>query len=150
MKKILIIYGTLSGNTELVADKISELLETKYEITLEKVENSNVLDIFNNDICILACPTYGNGILLPYFIPFYKKLQTTDLKNKDFAIIGLGDFKYDMDYHLESINILENVIKKNNGKLISDPLRISMSPLKLMNTLIPKWIENLIRNIEKS
>lgn len=149
MKRILIIYATLSGNTEIVCTKVLSVLEKKgFKVDMKKVEKTNVSEMFNYDLNILASPTYGHGVLEEYFITFYEKMIQTDLKKKPCAIIGLGDFKYDNDYHLESIKILEEGVKLANGEIFFEPLRITKSPLRTINNLIPKWAENLSEKIK--
>jgi flavodoxin I len=124
--------------------KIEELLKSKnHNVKLSRVELETLNDIDKFDLIILASPTYGHGQLEPHFIKFYETHLNKNFKNKKFAVIGLGDFKYDIDYHIESAKILEDFVKKVNGKLIIEALRISRSPIPHLNTYIQKWGEEL-------
>lgn len=144
MASILIIYGSTGGNTEMVAEKVAIVLAEKGNKVIKKrVEKSSPHEMSKFDLSILASPTYGHGILQEDFIPFYKALQQTPLKNHRCAVIGLGDPKYDAQYHIESATILEDVIKKNEGQLILHALKISRSPVPHLDTKIKKWTEEL-------
>lgn len=145
MAKILIIFGSTSGNTEMVCHKVAEVLQSNNnDVVLQRVEKSDAKkDPQNYDLCILASPTYGHGVLEGNFINFREHMRKIDYNKQKFVVIGLGDFKYDEDYHLESIKILETAVTESNGQLIADPLRVTKSPLRIINTLIPKWAESI-------
>lgn len=150
MSSVLIIYGTTGGNTEIVAEKVAEVLcQKKHEVELKRVEQSKPADMLDCDLCILASPTYGHGVLEEHFIPFQKALKETQLKGQQCAVIGLGDPKYDAQYHIESAVILEDAIKASGGTLVCPALKISRSPVPFLSTRVQKWAEelsNLIRN----
>ncbi|MBN1258439.1 flavodoxin family protein [Candidatus Peregrinibacteria bacterium] len=144
MANILIIYGTGSGNTEIVAEKVAEILAEKgHAVCLQRVEESKIDDIEKHDVAVFACPTYDEGLLFPVFEPFAYALEKTDLKGKKCAVIGLGDVKYNLYYHLESAYILENIVKKAGGALISPALMISGTPIKQLNKIVKTWAEKL-------
>ncbi len=148
MANILIVFGSTGGNTAVTANKVQQLLEIdKHTVKIQRVENSEVTDLLEYDLCILACPTYGNGILEPHFSPFHEKMKNVDLKDKQYAVIGLGDYKYDPDYHFESISILEEAIINSNGQLAIDSLRILKSPYRFINNLIPKWTKAITEKL---
>lgn len=151
MSSVIIIYGSSGGNTELVCEKVSEVLKEKgVAVTLQRVEQSQVTDIFKADVCVLAAPTYEHGVIQHHFIPFLKELKKFDLKKKPMAIIGLGDPLYDDHYHIESANILDKAIKGSNGTIFTHTLRVSKSPLPQLETRVKIWAEALAKNVRES
>jgi flavodoxin len=149
MAKIKIVYGSGSGNTELVCEKVAGLLKGKnHEVSLLKAKLINPKDVGTYDLLIFACPTYGHGELEQYFGRFLARMENEDLDGKLCSIIGLGDPKYDRDYHLESIKIISDFLDKKHAKLVGMPLRISKCPLPLMTGHINRWamkIDELMR-----
>jgi flavodoxin len=146
MAQIQCIFGSTSGNTELTVDAVAnQLAEAGHSVTVKRVENSNINDLTNADLTILGASTYGHGIIQDHFIPFLEAMKKIDLKGKKFAVIGLGDPKYDLQYHIESAKILEAAIKDQGGELICRALRISKSPVPHLNGIIAKWAEDLAK-----
>lgn len=150
MAKIVIIYGSGGGNTEVVCRKVSEVLEEKgHEISLIGAKNLEPEMIPENDLMILASPTYGHGLLEKYFGVFMEKLKKVDLKGKKCVAIGLGDPKYDEDYHLESVRTIVHFLRDKEADIIFRPLMISKSPLPYLSDFIPKWANELSEKLQK-
>ncbi len=148
MSKVLIIFGSTSGNTELVSEKVAEVLrKKKHQVDIQRAELSKLEDINKYDFSILAASTYGHGILQDHMIPINKAVKNTDLSGKKFAVIGLGDNKYDNLYNIESAHILEESITKSGGELVLDALKINKSPILYLQNSVTKWAENLAKKI---
>ena len=147
MLKINIIYSSIGGNTLLVVQKISQLLEqntvTPISLNLFRVDNCNPEVVSDCDCVILASPTYGQGSLEAHFPSFLKQISSKVATQK-FAVVGLGDNHYYPEYLTESGAILETFIKTNGGVLLVPALRIGMPPIKFINKLVPKWVEKLM------
>ncbi len=59
MVKILIIYHSKTGNTEIMAKNVAEgVKEEKGEVILKKVEDTKVEDLLDADGIIVGSPTY--------------------------------------------------------------------------------------------
>jgi len=164
--QILIIYATVGGNTELVVDKVREVLtaknlensenetnneiqKIKFEIKTQRVENTEILQVLEADLTILASPTYGQGTVESHFLLFLKTLEKTNLTNKNFAVIGLGSPKFYPEYLTESATILENSIKEANGNLIIPSMRIGGEVLKILDKIVPNWTNKLITKLSE-
>lgn len=148
MKKIVIIFGSGGGNTEIVCQKVAEILQKNgADVTLKRVETSSPQEIFASDLCILAAPTYEHGVILDHFFPFLQELNQTDLQGHPMGVIGLGDPKYDLHYHLESANTLVTAIKEAEGNLFHHPLRISGLPFPHLDGRITKWAEEISKKL---
>ncbi|PIZ72055.1 flavodoxin [Candidatus Peregrinibacteria bacterium CG_4_10_14_0_2_um_filter_43_11] len=151
MKKasLIIIYGTTSGNTEMVVDKIAEMAKKAgHHVVAKRVESAKPEEMLEYDIAILASPTYGHGELQEDFIPFWRGMGEVDLKGKKCAVVGLGDPKYELHYHLESAPILEEAIQKSGGQILLPALKISGTPVRHLEGLIPNWTEKFINLIK--
>lgn len=145
MAKIKIIYGSVGGNTELVCERVNEVFQTKgHAVEILKAQLVDPANLGIWDLLVLACPTYGIGELEDYFEIFMGKLEAVELRGRKCAIIGLGDPKYDPDYHLESAKIITDFLKKKEAKILHMPLRISRSPLPLIKDgFVDRWAEKI-------
>ena len=148
MASVLIIFGSTSGNTELVCDEVSQILrEKKHKVVMQRAEQSSPADIKKHKFVILAGSTYGQGLIQEHMAKFIKTCSAADFKNKKFAVIGLGDNKYNTEYVIESARILENTVKNNEGELISPALRINKTPVPHLETTVKKWAINLSKQL---
>jgi flavodoxin len=151
MVKVLIVYATLGGNTELAVKRCQEELQGKgFKVKIKRVDITLVKEISDFDLTILASPTYGQGTVEQHFDPFLKDLISKDFSDKKFAVIGLGDTKYYAEYLTESATLLEESILKARGELVVAALRIGMPPLKFINKLIPGWVSKIQAKFENS
>jgi flavodoxin I len=151
--KILIVFSSIGGNTELVVQKVSQIIleSQKAEVDVIRVDSFDMtrpelLDDYN--CLILASPTYGQGTIEVHFPPFLKAIKSK-IENKNCAVIGLGDNKYYPEYLTESGAILEKYVSDNGGKILVPALRIGMPPIKFIEKLVPKWVEKLLVSLEE-
>jgi len=148
MSSVLIVFGSTGGNTELVCDKVAEVLtNSKHLVTVKRAEQSAISDFEGFDVLVFASSTYGQGLLQDYFEPLYFEIKKAGLKGKKCAVIGLGDNKYNVEYVVEAAKILENMVKDGGGELIVPSLRVNKTPVTVLNTLINDWAVNLSKAI---
>lgn len=98
MDTVTILFGTESGNSEMVADDISKSLEDngiKNEVF--DMEGYDVGDLGTQSMVIIVSSTYGEGDLPQTALPFFNALNDIkpDLSSTRFAAFGLGDSTYD-------------------------------------------------------
>ncbi len=151
MSKVLIVFSTVGGNTGLVVEKVRQMLSNKgFEVTKKRVDVSEPTEIKDYDLTILASPTYNQGTLEDHFKNFIKEFSNQNWKSHKFAVIGLGDTKYYPEYLTEAATILEEKIQEKNGQLVTPALRIGTDPIKMIDKLVPKWVERLAEVIRSS
>ena len=148
MKTILFVYGSVGGNTQMVVESVAGLLDAKrFTAILRRAELCVPEELLKSDICVLASPTYGHGLLESTMGKFVEKMKGLDLKGRSCAVIGLGDPRYEAQYHLESVPVLEKAITDAGGKLIAPSLRISRTPVIHLKGLIAAWAKQLSNQI---
>ncbi len=144
MAKIIIIYATTGGNTEIVCQKVKEVLQSSsHSVTLSAAEIVDASVFKDFDLTILASPTYGHGVLEPDMIPFFKEFKKQDLSNIKAAVIGLGDSKYEIHYMFKSAEILEEGLKNSGANIILESLKINKSPIPYLDTRVTDWANQL-------
>lgn len=98
MSPIQILFGTESGNAEMVADDIADaLVDRGLEHEVHSMDSYDVDQLTSVDIAIFITSTYGEGELPMTTAPFHDALVATrpDLGSLRFAAFGLGDRVYE-------------------------------------------------------
>lgn len=122
MAKIGIFYGSSSGNTQQVAEKIAGLLS---------VDKSNLFDIASistdkvseYDFILLGSSTWGIGDVQDDWNP--SALGKTDLSGKKVAVFGTGDSSSYPDSFCDAIGILAESAQKAGATLVGNQVDTS-------------------------
>lgn len=98
MSTITILFGTESGNSEMVADELRDLLvESGFQAVVAGMGDVDVESLADKSLVVLISSTYGEGDLPVTAVDFHSRLQSErpDLGEVRFAAFGLGDSTYD-------------------------------------------------------
>jgi MioC protein len=93
--KIAILYGTETGNAEMLAEDIAAHL-SDHETRVANLSDTAPGDLAPGTFYLVVCSTYGDGELPASAKPFAERLQAegADLSGVRFAVFGLGDSAY--------------------------------------------------------
>src|SRR3989344_7871115 len=121
--KVLVVFATNSGGTQLAAENVKEILaKNNHEVSLKEVRETNIDEFVNFDLIILASPSWDyeglEGQPHPDFRQFIESAKGKKLDGKKFAILGLGDSSY--TYFCGAVNHLENFVKELEGTLVTE------------------------------
>lgn len=121
-----IVYASLTGNTEELADTVAEALEN-LDIDVEQEECTQVdPDFFQDaDICIVATYTYGEGDLPDEIVDFFEELQEIDLNGKTYGVVGSGDTFYEM--YCQSVDDFEAAFEKTGAKKGATSVKVDLA-----------------------
>ncbi|MEM7214546.1 MAG: flavodoxin domain-containing protein [Pseudomonadota bacterium] len=111
--KIGLLYGTETGNAELLCDDIEEALGSGFECDIADLGDTDHADLDPSKFYIIVTSTYGNGDLPTTAAPFYDTLaeQKPDLSGIRFAIFGLGDMVFDETYNQGSERLAKLLVE---------------------------------------
>tara|TARA_B100001564_G_C20551260_1_gene629174 strand:- start:348 stop:788 length:441 start_codon:yes stop_codon:yes gene_type:complete len=100
MMKITVLYGTETGNSELLAMDICKTGEQSglecINFGMDEIENSEFCDIEN---LLIVCSTWGDGEQPDNAIDLFdyvEGLGESDLENMKFSVLALGDTAFDL------------------------------------------------------
>jgi flavodoxin I len=110
MSKTVIIYSFHTQKSKKIAEKVIEAFG-KDEIQSINAEELTKNVFEENDNFILSAPTWFDGELPNYWDEFVPELEEMDLKNKTFAVFGLGDQKGYPENFCDAIGILVEVLE---------------------------------------
>lgn len=97
MAQALIVFASLTGNTEEIADITSELFEEAgVDVDVVECVQADPADFEDYDYCVVASYTYGvDGDLPDEIVDFYEELEEFDLTGKIYGVVGSGDTFYE-------------------------------------------------------
>jgi len=111
--KLHILFGTETGNAEMVADDLAEAAGSEFEAQVQDMAQVDIgnLDNRENGLYLIVCSTYGDGELPASAQPFAQQLseQRPNLQGLRFAVFGLGDSFY-ATYNQGSARLAEQLI----------------------------------------
>lgn len=148
MSTALIVYASLTGNTEETANLLSKaLISLGVETTVRECTQVSASDFLEYDMCVVATYTWGREGELPDEIDeFYEELENIDLSGKTFGVLGTGEKIY--DYYCKSVADFHEQFLKTGAIAGSSPLKIESFPDKQAENEIFSFAENLIKNTD--
>ena len=93
--KINIIYWSVTGNTELIAQSIYEGSSKNENVRLISVDKANIDDVKEADILFLGCPSMGNEVLEETEMEPFMKSISNNIKDK--KIVLFGSYGWEME-----------------------------------------------------
>ena len=96
MALVKIVYASMTGNTEEIADIVgNKFEELGHTVEVDECTTVDAADFEDADVAIVASYTYGDGELPDEIVDFYEDLADVDLTDKIFGVVGSGDTFYD-------------------------------------------------------
>ena len=127
MSEVLLVYASMTGNTEEMANLVEKgLLEVGATVEKKDVVDVDASAIEEYQNILLGAYTWGEGALPDEFLDLYDDLEAMDLSEKTFAVFGTGDTSYSV--YCGAVDLLEDVIKDKGGKLALEGLKVENWP----------------------
>lgn len=120
MASIGLFYGTDTGNTEQVAEKIKALiqeLKPDIEVDLIEIYQQKAADMLKYDYLIIGQPTWYDGELQGDWEEFLPEFESINFSGKHLAFFGLGDQYGYAAYFCDAIGIYADMAEKQGGTL---------------------------------
>lgn len=147
MSSALIIYGSTTGNTEMVANRVGEILTQKgVSVVVKEVTGAKVSELGNGyDLTLLGASTWGDDEIefQEDFEPFFEELDSANLKEKKVALFGCGDSSY--EYFCGAVDELEEKMEKLKANVVTQSLRIDGDPDEFDSDIV-EWAEDVASN----
>jgi flavodoxin short chain len=121
-----IVYASMTGNTEEIADIVAEAFENlQIEVEIDECTQVDAADFTDADICVVATYTYGDGDLPDEIVDFYEELQEEDLSGKIYGVCGSGDTFYD-DF-CKSVDDFDAAFAKTGAKKGAENVKVDLA-----------------------
>jgi MioC protein len=98
---ITILYGTETGNAEMLSEDIAGELEARHEVNVANLSDFDPAGFDPGRFYLMVCSTYGDGELPGSAQPFAKAMEASNAKlaGIHFAVFGLGDSEYEKSFN---------------------------------------------------
>ena len=120
--RIKLIYGSDTGNTELIKEDLVRLLDGAAaepdDVEVLEVADLKSEDWDTHDFYILGIPTWYDGELQSDWEEYFEEFKSINFTNKKVAIFGLGDQLGYEEWFCDGIGILGKVVLENGGNLV--------------------------------
>ncbi|ANJ69841.1 MULTISPECIES: flavodoxin [Latilactobacillus] len=122
-----VVYASMTGNNEEIAEIVEEALESlNVDVETTEISQADPADFEDSDICIVCSYTYGDdGDLPDEAVDFYEDLKDIDLTGKVYGVCGSGDTFYD-DF-CKVVDDFAAVFEQTGATKGSDVVKVDLS-----------------------
>ncbi|MDF2963276.1 MAG: flavodoxin [Paenibacillus sp.] len=127
MSRVILIFASMTGNTEDMADAIAEGIREKgHELTMKPAMDANTSELNDYDGIVLGAYTWGDGDLPDEFLDFYEEMDDVDLTGKKSAAFGSCDSSY--SEYGAAVDIIIDKLKELGAEVVLEGLKMELSP----------------------
>lgn len=131
MANIIILFASLTGNTELIAENLAgDLTDKKHIVDIKTFDYDplSIEEVSEYDAILVGTYTWDDGSL-PYELEdFYDELEEIDLTDKVFGVFGSADSFYEI--YGGAIDLIGDRATDLGAKVLPLRLKIDISPNK--------------------
>ncbi|MBS0936842.1 flavodoxin [Lactiplantibacillus plantarum] len=143
-----VIFATITGNNEDVADIITEKFEKLgVDVAKEEISQADATEFNDVDICVVVPYTYDEGALPEEGLDFYEDLQDLDLTGKIYGCAGSGDTFYDDDY-CRAVTDFSDALKKAGATQGAKDLFVNLAPEADDVKALDAFTEQLVAKVQ--
>jgi flavodoxin I len=144
MAKVLIVYGSETGNTKAAADMIAEtLMAAGHTVTVRDVLDTTIAALSEPfDLYLLGVSTWGAVVdeVTEDYKSFHEAMKTADLTGRKLAVFGCGDKGY--ENFCKAVDYAAERARSRGATLVAERLKIDLDPRKSAD-VIRAWAQNL-------
>lgn len=140
--KILVTYATMGGSTQMVADKIYQLLNSAgtHQVSIEDMDKLTPESFLDYELVFIGSSTYGDGEYNDISMSFFDKVKASsvDLSSVKFAIYGLGESFYPIFCNV--VDLMKDDLSAKNAVIIGEPIKIDGFPDDTVMSAVESWV----------
>lgn len=122
MTKVIIVYSSLTGNTEEMSEVIEKgVQEAGVEVVRKDAYDAKAEELLEYDGIILGAYTWGDGELPDEFLDFYEDMCELSLSGKKAAVFGSGDTSYAQ--YCGAVDLLEQKLRELGAEIVHESLK---------------------------
>jgi len=122
MNKVIIVYSSLTGNTEEMSEIIERgVKDAGIEVVRKDAYDAKAADLLQYDGIIIGAYTWGDGELPDEFLDFYEEMEGLDLSGKKAAVFGSGDTSY--ANYCGAVDLIEHKLRELGADIVHESLK---------------------------
>ena len=143
--KINIVYATILGTSQMVAEDLEDALSNNHEVDVRDILNVGSGDLGEEALYVFISSTTGHGDMPDSTIEFVKDVTDTkpDLSSLNFAIFGLGDQGYADTFNMGSEKLAE-LLKGAGAKQVGERGLFDASTGDMPEDIAIPWLEDIL------
>lgn len=128
MNNILLIYTSMTGNTELMAETIEAALrEEKVGLIVKESLDAYPEELLDYDGIIIGSYTWDGGVVPDEFMDFYEEMDRLDLTGKKAAVFGSGDTYYSSTF-CKAVDLISEKLASLGAIITVDGMKADLTP----------------------
>lgn len=138
--KVAVVYASTTGNTEAMANAISEAVKAAgAEVIFSTADSANKDDVLSSDVILLGSPAMGDEVLEDTVEDFYSGIEGS-LNGKKVAIFGSYDWG-DGQWLRDWTDRLNNA----GAVSVAEPLMVHLTPEEADVEQCKTWAASAIK-----
>ncbi|HLR03973.1 MAG TPA: flavodoxin domain-containing protein [Virgibacillus sp.] len=129
MGRILVLYASMTGNTELMADAIINYIEEQgYEVETRTFDFDpvEVDELSDYEAIAIGTHTWDGGDL-PYEVEdFYEELDDVDIEGMLFGVFGSADSFYDT--YGGAVDLMWEHLSDKGARMVPEKIKADLTP----------------------
>ena len=147
--KAVVVFATITGNNEDVADIVTDALEDHgVEVEETEMTMADVADFDDADICVVCPYTYDEGALPDEGLDFFDDLKEADLTGKVYGVAGSGDTAYADDFCV-AVDKFGDAFATAGATKGADNVHINLAPDEDDIKTLDQFVADLIKKAQQ-
>ncbi|WP_111357307.1 flavodoxin domain-containing protein, partial [Rhodoplanes elegans] len=142
---IVILYGTETGNAEMLAEDLADRLSADHHVKVVAMDGAGP-SVFDTDaLFLIVTSTYGDGELPASAKPFHAALAAArpSLAGKRFAVFGLGDSQYAETFNFGG-RTFQELLESLGARAVAPRGLHDASGKELAEDVAGRWLDEVL------
>lgn len=149
MPSIIIVYASMTGNTEEMAEAVAEgVRNAGVEPAVMEVFDAKPEELADYDGILLGAYTWGDGELPDEFLDYYHGLSGIELAGHKYAIFGSADSSYAQ--FGAAVDILDSKLAELGAERITAGIKVEYNPTEAEKLQLRELGANMARQLQTS
>lgn len=146
---IKVLFGTETGNAEMLAEDITAELEADHEVETINLADFDPAGFDRETLYLLVCSTYGDGELPASAQPFAEKMAAAkpDLTGIHFGIFGMGDSEYEETFN-HGPKSLAGLMQERGATQLGERIAHDASGADMAEDLAFPWAAEIVERAD--